>query len=334
MKNKVAALSLALILTAGLVYTHPAYAHNFGGDESSQFLGKVANLKAELQALQMDLSNSDAVSWHVDKIGEYWNDNDTKEMGERNQLLAKEIPDSLNSVLTDAQKSNPDASTIKQDIDTLNGYLDEGITVRIDKNQMQNATVQALAVTDIIGEALESYGDAINSTVDLNNMSQLQGMSSTNVGSNMSGMKMGTSYSQDTGVPIHLVQMSGMQSGGENIVEIAAYHSAQIHAQAAKDYFDKNVVPIAPSGTSAFVTKADDNLAKLIDEINNKADPQTVMTTVHLNIHPALISAFNLPLMTMNTGANAVPEFPMPVLLALVSIIGVVVITRFRANLK
>lgn len=443
------ALSLAVLLSAGFLYAHPAYAHNFAGDESAAFLGKVANLKAELQALQMDLSDPGAIKWHVDKLGEYWNANDTKEMGERNQLLGKEIPDTLNAITTAAQQPNPDANAIKQNVDTLNGYLDEGITARIDKDKLQNSTVQALAVTDIISETLESYGDAINSTVDLNDMSQMQSMGSMSTGSgqmssgssgssgqtvmiskgagagqdcvtskncfdpqvlnvspggtvtwknmdtvshtvtsgnpsdnqtgtmfdsslikpgdtfsftfkdagtynyfcmvhpwmigqvvvgqggSMSGMNTGTSYSENGGSSIHLVQMSGMQSGGsggQTIVEIAAYHSAQMHAQAAKDYFDKNVVPLAPSSVSSLVTKADDNLGKLIDAINNKADPQTIMTIVHMNIHPALISAFNLPQMVMNTGSKAVPEFPMPALV-LISIIGVVAITRFRSKL-
>ncbi|MGI0087602.1 MAG: hypothetical protein ACREBI_06540 [Nitrosotalea sp.] len=351
MNNKASAVVVGIIIFAGLFYAHPAYAHNFASDESANFLGKVADLKAEVQALQMDLSDPAAVSWHISKINGYWTTNDTTQMAERNQLLSTEIPNTLNAIITAAKQPSPDNSTISQQITALNGYLDEGITARIDQDKLQNATVQALADTDIIKEALADYGIAINSQVDLNDMSKMQGMGS---------MNMGTSYSQNKGSTIHLVQMSGMssnsnmsgtsgisssgsmsgmnmQSNGTTTVPIsnmAAYHSAQTHAQAMKSFFDKNVAPLATTNMSTQVQTADSYMSQLIDAINNKDDGNTIMVITHIHIHPALITAFNLPLMKMNMGGSAVPEFPVPALLAVISIIGVVVITRFRAKLN
>jgi plastocyanin len=465
-ERKVLALTVAVFISFGLLYAHPAYAHNFASDESANFLGKVANLKAEVQALKMDLSDPNAVAWHVNQIQQYWTDYDTSQMQERNQLLSTEIPDTINKIITMAQQPSPDTSSISTQIDTLNGYLDEGVTARIDQDKLQNATVQGLADTDIIKDTLADYGTAINSQYDLNDMSKWQGMSmntgsssgsmnmssgqmqssggsssaqtvmiSSGAGANqdcvaskncfnpqtlnvspgttvtwknmdtvshtvtsgnpsdnqtgtifdsslikpgdtfsftfkdagtynyfcmvhpwmtgqvvvgqggsMSGMNMGTSYAEKT-PSIHLVQMSGMQSSGGSmsgmqsstgstvtIANMAAYHSAQTHAQAAKDYLEKNVVPLASSSVTTLVTKADNNLSNLIDAINNKSDGQTVMGIVHGNIHPALIAAFNLPQMTMST-ANAVPEFPVPAILVVVSIVGVVAITRFIPKL-
>ncbi|MGH2611911.1 MAG: hypothetical protein ACRDFB_02545 [Rhabdochlamydiaceae bacterium] len=370
MKKGVSAVMVGLIIFAGLFYAHPAYAHNFASDESANFIGKVANLKAEVQALQMDLSDPAAVSWHVSKINSYWTANDTTEMAERNQLLSTEIPNTINTIITAAKQPSPDSSTISTQITALNGYLDESIPVRIDQDKLQNATVQALADTDIIKEALADYGIAINSQVDLNDMSKMQGMGSMDMGQgNMSGMNMGTSYSQNEGSAIHLVQMSGMSSSGSMsgmssnsnmsgmsgmsssgnmsgmnmqsngttavpISNMAAYHSAQTHAQAMKSFFDKNVAPLATASMSTPVQTADSYMGQLIDAINNKDDGNTIMVITHMHIHPALITAFNLPLMQMNMGGSAVPEFPVPTLLVLVSIIGVVAITRFRTKLN
>jgi hypothetical protein len=338
--KKLLAPGLAGIIVMGMIYTHPAFAHNFGGDESASWLSKVQNLKAEMAALKMDLSDSKAVDWHVDKLGEYWNANDTKEMGERNQLLAKEIPDTIDAIATAAKQPSPNAADIQQQIDTLGGYLDESITARVDKTALQNATVQGLAVTGIISETLEDYADAIGTDVDLNNMSNIMGSTS----GNMSGMKMGTSYHEQANT-IHFVM--DMQSGGAMqgtsdtssgttglpIDNIAAYHSAQMLSSAAKNYYEKNVMSLAPSAHSAEAQAADNYLGQLVDAINNKADGNTVMKIVHLHLHTNLIPAFGLPVMTMNAG-SAVPEFPLPVLLTLIAVTGVIAITRIKGSFK
>src|SRR5689334_24584814 len=95
--KKVVALLLAGIVSSGLIYSHPAYAHNFGGDESASFLAKVTEIKTEVSFIAKHVSDSDAIDYYSDALGEYWNTNDTKEMGEKNALLQKEIPDTINA---------------------------------------------------------------------------------------------------------------------------------------------------------------------------------------------------------------------------------------------
>ncbi|HMK32032.1 MAG TPA: hypothetical protein VK431_00235, partial [Nitrosopumilaceae archaeon] len=177
MNTKVVALLLAGILSSGLIYSQPAYAHNFGGDESAGFLAKVQEIKTELKQISMNLSNPSAIDYYVDATGEYWNANDTKEMGERNQLLAKEIPDTLDAIFTAAKMNNTNTNDINAKITQLNGYLDEAVPVRVDKDKLNNSTVNALAVTDVLKEVLEKYGDAINSTQDLNDISEMKNTS-------------------------------------------------------------------------------------------------------------------------------------------------------------
>ncbi|MGI0059787.1 MAG: hypothetical protein ACREBJ_08455, partial [Nitrosotalea sp.] len=77
-------------------------------------------------------------------------------------------------------------------------------------------------------------------------------------------------------------------------------------------------------------TKISTAFTKLMQDLSNKADGNTVMMDVHMNIHPVIISAYNLPGATTNA---AVPEFQLPALLAVVSIAGVVAVTRFRSQL-
>jgi hypothetical protein len=155
----IAALSFGLIFSS-----KAAYAHNFGGDESAAYLAKVKEVPVETHAILNDLGNKTLLDWHFDKIGEYWNSNDTREMNERNQLLAKEIPGAIAAIIDQANKTNPDRANISQTVSNLDGWLAESVPVRIDKQQLDNLTVSALAINDVLGEVMEGYGDATNSS--------------------------------------------------------------------------------------------------------------------------------------------------------------------------
>jgi len=292
MNKRVVAILLAGIISSSLIYTHPAYAHNFGGDESASFLAKVSEIKTEVGFISKHVSDSKAIDYYSGALGEYWNANDTKEMGERNTLLQKEILATINSTISDARAGNQ--SAVNADVSQLNGYLDEAIPVRIDKDKLNNSTVQALAVTFVLKEALEKYGDAINSTVDLNDMSKM----------NMNG-----SMSSDS-----------MQQMSVTIVDQLKYENSMGLASTAQQMFNDLVAKNPDKST--YNDKVSAAFTKLIQDINNKADGNTVMMDVHIQIHPNLISAYNI---------QAVPEFPMPALPVIISIVGVIAITRFRS---
>ena len=298
MNSKVTALSLAVVITIGLIYTHPAYAHNFGGDESAAFLAKVPEIKTEMSQIAKNMANKDAVNYYADALNEYWNVNDTREMNERNALLAKEIPSTINATITAAQAG--DSATVNSNIQTLNGYLDEAIPVRIDPDKLNNSTVQALAITYVLKESLEKYGDSINSTVDLNDMSM---MKMNNMSSSMSGGNMQMS------VPIV------DQNKYENAIALAT--AAQ---QMASNLSTKN------PDKSTYNDKISGAFTNLLQDMNSKSNGNTIMVDVHMQIHPNLMNGYNLKL--------AVPEFPLPALLVTISILGVIMMTRFRSTLR
>ena len=292
--NKGIALLLAGVIISGLIYTHPAYAHNFGGDESASWLAKVAEIKTEVGVVAKHVGDKDVVGYFSDKLTEYWNSNDTREMGERNTLLQKEIPTTINATLTDAAAG--DQSAVNADVSKLNGYLDESIPVRVDKDKLDNATVQALAVTFVLKEALEKYGDAVNSTIDLNDMSQMNMSSGSMSGSSV--------------------------SGSMEIVDHNKYENSVGLASAAQKMF--SAVASKYTDQSSDNDKISSGLTKLVQDLNNKADVNTIMTDVHAGIHPTLISAYNIQ------EAAKVPEFQMPLLLSIISIAGVVAATRLK----
>jgi len=306
--NPLLALLLSVILISGLIYTHPAFAHTFGNDESAAWLAKMAEIKTESGLVAKHVGDTNAISYYSNTLGTYWNANDTIQMGERNTLLQTEIPSTINTTLSDARAGNQGAVNV--DVSKLDAYLDESISVRVDPDKLNNSTIQALAVVYVLKEALGQYGKAINSPTDLNDMSQMN-MS----GGSMSGMSGGS--------------MSGMSSMSSTIVDQNAYENSVGLTTAAQSMF--NDLTTNNQDKSGSNTKISTAFTKLIQDLNNKADGNTVMMDVHVNIHPVIISAYNIP---GATSANAaVPEFPLPALLAVVSIAGVVVVTRFRSQL-
>lgn len=297
--NKVVVLSLAMVITIGLIYTHPAYAHNFGGDESAAFLAKVPEIKTEMNQIAKNVSNKDAVNYYADAVNEYWNANDTREMNERNALLAKEIPSTINATIAAAQAG--DSATVNTDIQTLNGYLDEAIPVRVDPDKLNNSTVQALAITYVLKESLEKYGDSINSTVDLNDMSMM----------NMNNMSSSSMSGGNMQMSVPIVD----QNKYENAIALATAAQQMWNDLAAKN-----------TDKSTYNDKISTAFTKLLQDMNSKADGNTVMVDVHMQIHPNLMTGYNLQL--------AVPEFPLPALLVTISILGVIMMTRFRSKLR
>ncbi|MHB8546904.1 MAG: hypothetical protein ACYDAJ_09080 [Nitrosotalea sp.] len=305
MNNKLIAILLSMIIVSGLIYTHPAFAHNFGGDQSASWLAKMAEIRTEIGLVAKHVGDKNAVGYYSDALGEYWNVNDTREMGERNTLLQTEIPSTINATLSDAQAGNQSAVT--NDVSKLNGYLDESIPVRIDAGKINNSTVQALAVIFVQKEALEKYGIALNTTTDLNDMSQMS----------MSGGSMSNNMSMSSTVI--------NRNAYENSIGLATAAQSMFSDLAAKN-----------PGQSVANTKISTAFTKLVQDLNNKADVNTIMTDVHVNIHPVIIRAYNIQgvdATTTNAGVPAVPEFPLPSLLVVVSIAGVVVATRFRTRL-
>ena len=304
MNHKLATLSLMAIIVSGLVYTHPAFAHSFGGDESASWLAKVTEIKTEASLVATHVNDNAAIDYYSNALGEYWNANTTKEMSERNTLLAQEIPSTINQTLDDARITGYQ-NTVNDDITKLGGYLDESIPVRVDKDKLDNSTIQALAVTYVLKEALEKYGDSINSATDLNDMSQMK--------------------------------MENMSGGGmvmtSTIVDKNKYENSIGLASAAQIMF--NNVAAKNSDKSDANSKISAAFTKLLQDINGKADANTIMIDVHTNLHPILTDAYQLPVTStgVNNVGSAVPEFPLPALLILMSIAGVVIATRFKSNL-
>jgi hypothetical protein len=269
------ALSLSALLilsTTTFALSRNAYAHTFGGNESAAFLAKVQGLKVEAHLIQSDLSNQTLVAWHSDKIGEFWNTNDTKEMTERNQRLGTDIPALISNITTAANSTNPDATKVGQLITSLDNDLAEATSVRIEKTELENATVNGLAVADILDETMEDYGIATGAEEE--NSSNVTGSNTTSQ-DNMSNVSEGAGSNETA-----------------TIVNFAAYQTAQGLAAAAQDMYN-NLKPKAMPNSSSEIAALDAAFANLRKAIDDKMSNDAIQAIVEGSIHPNL-SAFGL----------------------------------------
>jgi hypothetical protein len=278
--NKTAlALSLSALLILGtttFTLSRNAYAHTFGGNESAAFLAKVQGLKVEARLIQSDLSNQTLVEWHSDKIGEFWTTNDTKEMTERNQRLGTDIPALISNITMIANSTNPDATKVGQLITSLDNDLAEATTVRVEKTELENATVNGLAVANVLDETMEDYSIATGAEEENDSNANVTGSNTTSSqDSNMSDVSEGAGSNETA-----------------TIVNFAAYQTAQGLASAAQDMYN-NLKPKAMPNSSSEIAALDAAFASLRKAIDGKMSNDAIQAIVEDSIHPNL-SAFGL----------------------------------------
>jgi hypothetical protein len=147
----------------GVVFPLKAvYAHTFSGGESAAFLALVKILQADSQLVQSNIaSNVTSAQAHANAVAEHLDANTTKELVERNKLVANDLTKAISDLNQTVQsKPAPTADVVKGKIKNIDALLEEAITVRVEKNQLSNSTVKGQAVSDIIDEALERYREA------------------------------------------------------------------------------------------------------------------------------------------------------------------------------
>jgi hypothetical protein len=304
--GKRVAVSLIVIMITGLLFAHPAFAHNFVQNSDADLIAKIQEFKTESNLITNNLSNSTLTNWHISQSQQYWGANEMSSLYQKDSTLANNLSTSINDLYSLSGQSNTDPVTAMQKANTLNQILDQAESEEINSSDQNNATIQSLAIIGVLNAVLKNYGDAIGSKVDLTNMSNMD----------MGGMNMGSSSSISSG------SMSGMSSN--TIVNVAAYQSAQALTDTVRSMFN-NLKSMTPSSSSPYLDKIGNELVDLKQAINSKESGNDVMTIVHMKIHPDFISGFNI---------QVIPEFAAPILLVIISVMGTIIISRFVPKLK
>jgi hypothetical protein len=289
-----------------------AYGHTFSPNESASFLSFVDQLQIESELVQTNLANGSTslAQEHAKKAGSLLTSNITAEIAEENQRVANELTRAIND-LQDISLSPQQVGSIDQLVSDINSILGEAESTRIEQENLENATIQALAFADLVNSILENYGNAYAVDFDMTDMSNMPmtGQSNNNM-STMTMSNMNTNGNDnDSNIEMNSMNMSssrtmvGMDVGGgresginSSLVNMTGFQSAQALAAKALEIFNVELKPMAPNNSSAFITNLENGLSKLNDSIRNKASPMDIMMIVHTQIHPNILQAFNLGL--------------------------------------
>jgi hypothetical protein len=153
--------AMILMLAFSLNAKSYVLGHTFSGDESASFLVGVEMTKIESQLAEQELSNATIAKEHADQLTEHITANDTKEIEERNPRLATELNSTLTDFVATIESESPSESQVKGKVGNISDILSEVVSARIDQEQLDNVTVKALVVNDLVGEGLEHYSSAL-----------------------------------------------------------------------------------------------------------------------------------------------------------------------------
>lgn len=278
--NKSPLILLIAVAAVSIITVGPlkqmVYAHTFSGDESAAFLALVRQIEAEIGLVDSNLSsNMTLAQEHAEHATEHLDANTTKELTERNERVSNDLTNGL----TDLQASiksipPPDAGVINDKVSNINATLADAVAVRIEKNQTNNSTVNALAINDILGEVLEHYGAAYG----------------------ISEEEEGGGEGTDNESGLTTTNTSGMtvaDSDASQVIDLAEYQSAQAYANEAKQMLDE-IKTVAPSNASSAIADVERGLSEMIVAIDSKAPFTAVDEIADTKVLPSLKAAFNL----------------------------------------
>lgn len=279
---------LSPILVSCMILFQPAYADTLNDYQSASFLSKVPEVKVEAGLISLHAGNKVAIAYYENLLNRYWTSNDTGELAKRDPRLADLVSSLINDTIAQALAGNE--SRAGTDFFDLAGYMEQAGVVRVDPSTSQNATIQAMAISMVLKESLERYGDAINSP-------QLASISVT------------------MNSPVQAGQFSSVKP--EIVNEFAYENSKQLANEAVQMYGQF----ITHYENGPYNDKITYLMTKYTADLDSMADPNTLVQDVIGGIYPDFVSGYKINL-------ESIPEFPTPLLVAITTISAAVIVTR------
>ncbi|MDQ4015596.1 MAG: hypothetical protein M3136_07515 [Thermoproteota archaeon] len=322
--------------------TNLAYAHTFSTSESAEFLSLVEQIRAEtaLVTLNLQSNNVTLAQAHAQKAVTLPDNLTITEIRERNNRIAdslvaglEQLEQNVTSLAAEQQEpiSQDRIEIINQSVASLNDVLAEAVTVRVESDQHNNATMWASVLADLVNVVLSDYGNATGASFDLTEMANLAGMGGMEMdqGNNMTmmmttdeSMQMSDNSSGDNMTTMGTNFNSSTSNMTTTIVDEAAYQSAQyltnntllqlfsdtlkpltISANETTADSDINTTAMTQEGqetsspsnnVTSNIDELEAGLMQLSDAINGKANPYQVMIAAHVEVHPLLIQIYGL----------------------------------------
>src|SRR5215210_685123 len=180
--NRQSTVVCAVLLVVGTFFiglANPlqlANAHTFSGSESASFLSLIHKIRIESQLVLDNVGNTTSARQHAENAAKAIDNQTIDEIAERNNRIANDLSSLLQDLQTAAASTPIDAASINDIVSNLDAILGEAISVRIEQEQLNNSTVQAIVLANVIDEVLRNYGSAFEVGFDMTNMSLMEEM--------------------------------------------------------------------------------------------------------------------------------------------------------------
>jgi hypothetical protein len=260
-------------------------------------------------------NNISLAQQHANNAAVLLSPNITREIAEQNQRVANDLTMAISDLqdITSSSLSQQQQS-IDQLVSNIDGILGEAVTTRIEQEQRDNATIQALSFADLVDSILANYGNAYAVDFDMTNMSNMAIMegdqdSSMTMDNMITAAGEGNDNNNSMNMESHNMNMNSMDSpsttvnegGGEinrnySLVNMSNYQTSQELSIKALEIYNTDLKPIIPVGAATFATNLENALTELNDAIGNRRSPMDIMMIAHMQIHPNLLQTFRLGL--------------------------------------
>ncbi len=175
MKSYQHVLFILLSLVGVLWLTSYVNGHNFTPNEDASFHSLMDDLKGIILLIRANVDNPTLVTEYANNASSLLKSSTMKEINEKNQRLGKYLYSSIID-LRNVSKGNTEDRT-----NTIDEITEEIILARIDKSELENATVQSLVISLDLNKIFDYYSKAFHITDSKMNMSTHNLMGKMNV---------------------------------------------------------------------------------------------------------------------------------------------------------
>jgi hypothetical protein len=221
-------------------------------------------------------------------------------LDQSNQLIAS-INTNVDKIIaiTETQKQSEDSNLLNQVTTLISNIFSP-------KKDNSNESIHPMRFAEGIDNVLRSYGDAYDVAFDMTDMVNMGNMNqeptirngNSYSSSNSSNMNMNMNMNM-MNMPLSKNHSDTKMNSNKPIVNMANYQSAKGMAEKLSDIFNKELKPtISQNGTAVYSTNLESGMIQLVNSIEYKVSPMDIMMIVHTQIHPNLIGAFDLQILS------------------------------------
>ncbi len=315
-----------------------AYGHNFPPNNYASFISSLDQFQTESNLVQSNLLNNNMTlaQKHADEAVSifYWDllveiVKQDKKIGDDLKLAVenlRNLTSSFSNTLTSVQGEKQKLEQSNQLVASINANVDKVITLTETKKQSEDSnflnqvstfisnifspkkdnnsgSIHPMRFADVVDEILRNYGDAYSVNFDMTDMRNMGNINKGSMVENNNGSNSNINSNVDMNkmkdMPPSVNDSDTKIITNKPIVNMANYQSAKGLAEKLLDIYNKELKPIiSQNGTSTYSTNLESGIMQLVNSIESKVPPKDIMMIVHTQIHPNLIKAFNLQILS------------------------------------